>query len=134
MHLPAPVLQHGEKRASLIGIEYSTNLLPLLQTECRSSLLHRHHYIENLLDTPLLAMQSCWQCRAPSRQFAAQTPVQSRQLASQRVLRAARLPITAMKTADGPSLAIVGVTGAVGQEFLRVSRSEGPFPSDHAFN
>jgi hypothetical protein len=26
-----------------------------------------------------------------------------------------------MKTADGPSLAIVGVTGAVGQEFLRVS-------------
>ena len=26
----------------------------------------------------------------------------------------------AAKTADGPSLAIVGVTGAVGQEFLRV--------------
>lgn len=26
----------------------------------------------------------------------------------------------AAKTADGPSVAIVGVTGAVGQEFLRV--------------
>lgn len=27
----------------------------------------------------------------------------------------------AAKTADGPSVAIVGITGAVGQEFLRVS-------------
>jgi len=27
----------------------------------------------------------------------------------------------AMKTPDGPSVAIVGVSGAVGQEFLRVS-------------
>lgn len=27
----------------------------------------------------------------------------------------------AAKTADGPSVAIVGVTGAVGQEFLRVN-------------
>ncbi len=30
--------------------------------------------------------------------------------------------VQAAKTADGPSVAIVGVTGAVGQEFLRVSR------------
>lgn len=30
------------------------------------------------------------------------------------------LRVQAAKTADGPSLAIVGVTGAVGQEFLRV--------------
>ena len=29
--------------------------------------------------------------------------------------------VQAAKTADGPSVAIVGVTGAVGQEFLRVS-------------
>jgi aspartate-semialdehyde dehydrogenase len=29
--------------------------------------------------------------------------------------------VQAAKTADGPSIAIVGVTGAVGQEFLRVS-------------
>lgn len=28
--------------------------------------------------------------------------------------------VQAKKTADGPSLAIVGVTGAVGQEFLQV--------------
>ncbi|KAK9810739.1 hypothetical protein WJX73_003997 [Symbiochloris irregularis] len=31
-----------------------------------------------------------------------------------------QLSIRAAKTADGPSIAIVGVTGAVGQEFLRV--------------
>ena len=31
--------------------------------------------------------------------------------------------VQAAKTADGPSVAIVGVTGAVGQEFLRVSGS-----------
>jgi hypothetical protein len=29
----------------------------------------------------------------------------------------------AVKTDDGPAVAIVGVTGAVGQEFLRVRRS-----------
>jgi aspartate-semialdehyde dehydrogenase len=29
--------------------------------------------------------------------------------------------VQAKKTADGPSIAIVGVTGAVGQEFLQVS-------------
>jgi len=28
--------------------------------------------------------------------------------------------VRAAKTADGPKVAIVGVTGAVGQEFLRV--------------
>ena len=31
------------------------------------------------------------------------------------------LTVQAARTADGPSVAIVGVTGAVGQEFLRVS-------------
>ena len=40
-------------------------------------------------------------------------------------LRRRSLKVQAAKTADGPSLAIVGVTGAVGQEFLRVSRSHG---------
>ena len=34
--------------------------------------------------------------------------------------RRAGLLVRAAKTADGPSVAIVGVTGAVGQEFLRV--------------
>lgn len=29
--------------------------------------------------------------------------------------------VQAKKTADGPSIAVVGVTGAVGQEFLQVS-------------
>lgn len=42
-----------------------------------------------------------------------------------RPCRSGRLPrglqlVQAAKTADGPSVAIVGVTGAVGQEFLRV--------------
>ena len=35
--------------------------------------------------------------------------------------RALRLQASARKTSDGPSVAIVGVTGAVGQEFLQVS-------------
>ena len=46
---------------------------------------------------------------------------------SRRQRRLARLPrrrgacqTLAMKTPDGPSVAIVGVSGAVGQEFLRV--------------
>jgi aspartate-semialdehyde dehydrogenase len=30
--------------------------------------------------------------------------------------------VQAKKTADGPSIAVVGVTGAVGQEFLQVRR------------
>ena len=38
----------------------------------------------------------------------------------QRASRAATQTVRAAKTADGPVLAIVGVTGAVGQEFLRV--------------
>jgi aspartate-semialdehyde dehydrogenase len=33
----------------------------------------------------------------------------------------ANMVVRAAKTADGPKVAIVGVTGAVGQEFLRVS-------------
>lgn len=32
-----------------------------------------------------------------------------------------RFVTSAVKTADGPAIAIVGVTGAVGQEFLKVS-------------
>jgi hypothetical protein len=40
--------------------------------------------------------------------------------------------VLAKKTADGPKVAIVGVTGAVGQEFLRVSRScLPPVPCGH---
>ena len=57
--------------------------------------------------------------RCLGRQLAAQPP-QHRHPSCRRPLRAARLPVQAMKTADGPSLAIVGVSGAVGQEFLRV--------------
>jgi hypothetical protein len=42
----------------------------------------------------------------------------------QRVSRAVQHVVRAAKTTDGPKVAIVGVTGAVGQEFLRVSRNE----------
>jgi aspartate-semialdehyde dehydrogenase len=42
----------------------------------------------------------------------------------QRVSRAVQHVVRAAKTADGPKIAIVGVTGAVGQEFLRVGRNE----------
>jgi len=35
-------------------------------------------------------------------------------------ISANRLVVRAAKVADGPKIAIVGVTGAVGQEFLRV--------------
>lgn len=41
-----------------------------------------------------------------------------------RVSRAVQHVVRAAKTADGPKVAIVGVTGAVGQEFLRVGRNE----------
>jgi hypothetical protein len=40
--------------------------------------------------------------------------------ARSRVNRRAALAVRAAKTADGPCVAIVGVTGAVGQEFLKV--------------
>ena len=36
-----------------------------------------------------------------------------------RLGRALRLQASAAKSSDGPSVAIVGVTGAVGQEFLQ---------------
>ena len=49
-------------------------------------------------------------------------PLHARSTVSLRCLRRHGLKVQAAKTADGPSLAIVGVTGAVGQEFLRVSR------------
>lgn len=41
--------------------------------------------------------------------------------ACRRVSRARVTVVKAAKTADGPRIAIVGVTGAVGQEFLTVS-------------
>lgn len=41
--------------------------------------------------------------------------------------RRAGLLVQAAKTAGGPSVAIVGVTGAVGQEFLRVRILPGGF-------
>jgi len=50
-----------------------------------------------------------------------QLPSQARH--QQRVRRSANNVVKAAKVADGPSVAIVGVTGAVGQEFLRVSRN-----------
>ncbi len=37
-----------------------------------------------------------------------------------RASRQSTCVVRAAKTADGPKIAIVGVTGAVGQEFLRV--------------
>lgn len=46
--------------------------------------------------------------------------------AQTRSTRASRTPrnvILAAKTANGPTIAIVGITGAVGQEFLTVSRN-----------
>ncbi len=46
--------------------------------------------------------------------------LQQRCRGSRVVTRRQCLRVQAAKTADGPSLAIVGVTGAVGQEFLRV--------------
>ena len=39
-----------------------------------------------------------------------------------RMGHARSVAVRAAKTADGPRLAIVGVTGAVGQEFLTVRR------------
>jgi len=44
--------------------------------------------------------------------------------APSRPVRARAVAVRAGKTADGPRIAIVGVTGAVGQEFLTV---RGPF-------
>lgn len=41
-----------------------------------------------------------------------------------RVSRRQQLLVQAKKTADGPSIAVVGVTGAVGQEFLQVSQAD----------
>jgi hypothetical protein len=43
----------------------------------------------------------------------------------QRVCRGQLHVVRAAKVADGPRVAIVGVTGAVGQEFLRVSSRDG---------
>jgi aspartate-semialdehyde dehydrogenase len=40
--------------------------------------------------------------------------------APSRPVRARAVSVRAAKTADGPRIAIVGVTGAVGQEFLTV--------------
>lgn len=42
--------------------------------------------------------------------------------ASRSRLSSQTLVVRAAKVADGPKIAIVGVTGAVGQEFLRVGR------------
>lgn len=39
-----------------------------------------------------------------------------------RVSRQQRVAVQARKTANGPSIAVVGVTGAVGQEFLQVGQ------------
>jgi hypothetical protein len=44
---------------------------------------------------------------------------------SRRVGRARVCVVRAAKTADGPRIAVVGVTGAVGQEFLTVRRRPG---------
>lgn len=55
--------------------------------------------------------------------------LQSRCIYSSPARRRLALSVQAAKTDNGPSLAIVGVTGAVGQEFLRVkSPLAKPFP------
>lgn len=46
-----------------------------------------------------------------------------REVAPRRVSRRLRCVTRAAKTDDGPTVAIVGVTGAVGQEFLRVRKN-----------
>jgi hypothetical protein len=47
--------------------------------------------------------------------------VQSRAASARPTFQRSRVPvIQAKKTADGPTIAIVGITGAVGQEFLTV--------------
>eukprot|EP00878_Enallax_costatus_P044570 GHUV01053240.1.p1 GENE.GHUV01053240.1~~GHUV01053240.1.p1 ORF type:complete len:116 (-),score=15.17 GHUV01053240.1:32-379(-) len=48
--------------------------------------------------------------------------VQARPAVRAGVSRQQRVIVQAKKTADGPSIAVVGVTGAVGQEFLQVGR------------
>jgi aspartate-semialdehyde dehydrogenase len=57
-------------------------------------------------------MQALQAHRAPARTV----------VRSNRSSRARVAVVQAKKTADGPSIAIVGVTGAVGQEFLQVCR------------
>lgn len=63
------------------------------------------------------------------RQSATQSSMQAQSLRSGTRVNAARagrisrtkaVVVRAAKTADGPRVAIVGVTGAVGQEFLQV--------------
>lgn len=49
---------------------------------------------------------------------------QARPAVRARVSRQQRVVVQAKKSADGPSIAVVGVTGAVGQEFLQVSRAD----------
>ncbi|WIA29095.1 hypothetical protein OEZ86_011606 [Tetradesmus obliquus] len=60
---------------------------------------------------------------------ALQSRAQARCLSQTRPARVSRrgLVVQAKKTADGPSIAVVGVTGAVGQEFLQVLK-ERNFP------
>eukprot|EP00878_Enallax_costatus_P001246 GHUV01001390.1.p1 GENE.GHUV01001390.1~~GHUV01001390.1.p1 ORF type:complete len:376 (+),score=125.77 GHUV01001390.1:66-1193(+) len=53
--------------------------------------------------------------------------VQARPAVRAGVSRQQRVIVQAKKTADGPSIAVVGVTGAVGQEFLQVLK-ERAFP------
>lgn len=50
--------------------------------------------------------------------------LQARPAVRARVSRQQRVIVQAKKTADGPSIAVVGVTGAVGQEFLQVSQAD----------
>mmetsp|Transcript_9545 Transcript_9545/g.28712 ORF Transcript_9545/g.28712 Transcript_9545/m.28712 type:complete len:385 (+) Transcript_9545:164-1318(+) len=70
-------------------------------------------------------------CRGSSVGF---RPIQAspvhRRSQTVRGCRSARLAVRAMKTPDGPSLAIAGVTGAVGKEFLKVlTQYEFPYSS-----
>jgi len=56
-------------------------------------------------------------------QLRPQAPQKLRACAGRGRSSARRLVVKAAKVADGPKIAIVGVTGAVGQEFLRVRDS-----------
>ena len=64
---------------------------------------------------------NCGRCGLRQRDATASVSGRGRSLAPARRSAAAAVPTTTAKLVkDGPSLAIVGTTGAVGQEFLSV--------------
>lgn len=65
-------------------------------------------------------MQSSLRCGSSNSAFLQRPPPVRRSQSTQK--RSCRHQTLAMKTDSGPSVAIVGVSGAVGQEFLRASQ------------